>query len=329
MRRREVIKVFGGCALLTLPHLAIAQTATRLARVGLIIGTGPDDAESKRRRTNFERKLQGLGWTDGRNVDFAYRWVESGIERFRAAAAELVELRPDVIVVAGTQAATAVLRATHTIPMVFVTVADPVAQGLVASLAHPGGNATGFTNFEFSLGPKWLETLKELAPQTKRVGLLLNPTNPTIPLFLEPIRSSAISFDVEPVMAPARSRDEIESAMMKVAGPGGGLIVLPDNLTVANRNAIAELAEKHQLPAIYPFREFVQTGGLISLGIDVADQCRQAADYVDRILKGAKPADLPVQAPTKFELVLNLKTAKALGLTVSPMLLARADEVIE
>jgi ABC-type uncharacterized transport system substrate-binding protein len=326
MRRREFIKVVGGCALFTLPHLAIAQTATRLARVGLIIGTSPEDAESKRRRTNFERKLQGLGWTDGRNVDFAYRWVESGIEHFRAAAAELVELRPDVIVVAGTQAAAAVLRATRTIPMVFVTVADPVAQGLIASLAHPGGNATGFTNFEFSLGPKWLETLKELAPQTKRVGLLLNPTNPTIPLFLEPIRSSAISFDVEPVMAPARSRDEIESAMMKVAGPGGGLIVLPDNLTVANRNDIADLAEKHQLPAIYPFREFVR---LISLGIDVADQCRQAADYVDRILKGAKPADLPVQAPTKFELVLNLKTAKALGLDIPPMLLARADEVIE
>jgi len=329
MRRREVIKGFGGSALFTLPHLAIAQTATRLARVGLIIGTSPEDVESKRRRTNFERKLQGLGWTDGRNVDFAYRWVESGIERFRAAAAELVELQPDVIVVAGTQAATAVLRATRTIPMVFVTVADPVAQGLVASLAHPGGNATGFTNFEFSLGPKWLETLKELAPQTKRVGLLLNPTNPTIPLFLEQIRSSAVSFDVETVIAPARSRDEIESAMMKVAGPGGGLIVLPDNLTVANRKDIAELAEKHQLPAIYPFREFVQTGGLISLGIDVADQCRQAADYVDRILKGAKPADLPVQAPTKFELVLNLKTAKALGLDLPPTLLARADEVIE
>jgi putative tryptophan/tyrosine transport system substrate-binding protein len=327
--RREIIKVLGGGALLTLPHLAIAQTATRRARVGLIIGTSSDDAESKRRRTNFEGKLQALGWTDGRNVDFAYRWVESGIERFRAAAAELVELQPNVIVVAGTQAATAVLRATRTIPMVFVTVADPVAQGLVASLAHPGGNATGFTNFEFSLGPKWLETLKELAPHIKRVGLLLNPANPTIPLFLEPIRSSAISFEVEPVMAPARSRDEIESAMMKVAGPGGGLIVLPDNLTVANRNDIAELAEKHQLPAIYPFREFVQTGGLISLGIDVADQCRQAADYVDRILKGAKPADLPVQAPTKFELVLNLKAAKALGLTVPPMLLARADEVME
>jgi putative tryptophan/tyrosine transport system substrate-binding protein len=288
VRRREVIKVFGGCALFTLPHLAIAQTATRPVRVGLIIGTSPEDAESTRRRTNFERKLQALGWTDGRNVDFAYRWVESGIERFRAAAAELVELQPDVIVVAGTQAATAVLRATRTIPMVFVTVADPVAQGLVASLAHPGGNATGFTNFEFSLGPKWLETLKELAPQTKRVGLLLNPTNPTIPLFLEQIRSSAVSFDVETVIAPARSRDEIESAMMKVAGPGGGLIVagetssdeiLVERIAAGNKLAMQALFARHRTSVYRWLLRFVSNETLAEdlLSEVFLDVWRQAA----------------------------------------------------
>jgi putative tryptophan/tyrosine transport system substrate-binding protein len=288
VRRREFIKVFGGCALFTLPHLAIAQTATRLARVGLIIGTSPEDVESKRRRTNFERRLQGLGWTDGRNVDFAYRWVESGIERFRAAAAELVELQPDVIVVAGTQAAAAVLRKTRTIPLVFVTVADPVAQGLVASLAHPGGNATGFTNFEFSLGPKWLETLKELAPQTKRVGLLLNPTNPTIPLFLEQIRSSAVSFDVETVIAPARSRDEIESAMMKVAGPGGGLIVagetssdeiLVERIAAGNKLAMQALFARHRTSVYRWLLRFVSNETLAEdlLSEVFLDVWRQAA----------------------------------------------------
>jgi putative ABC transport system substrate-binding protein len=327
MKRREFIGLLGGAV--AWPLAARAQQPRRLARVGMLIGTSPDDAEFKRRRAAFERTLRGLGWTDAVNVELAYRWVESGTERFRAAAAELVELEPDVIVVAGTQSAIAMLRTTRTVPVVFVTVADPVAQGFVESLAKPGGNATGFTNFEFSLAGRWLEALKEIAPQIKRVGLLLNPTNPTVSLFLKQIHASAVSLNLEPIIAPARTWEEMQSAIVTAAGPGGGLIVLPDNLVVGRRQEITALAAKHRIPAIYPFREFVQTGGLISLGIDVADQCRQAAEYVDRILKGVRPADLPVQAPNRFELVINLKTAKALGLDIPPTLLARADEVIE
>jgi len=328
MKRREFIALLGGGAV-AWPHGTMGQPITPAARVGMLIGTSPHDAEFKRRRAAFERTLRGLGWTEGRDVELAYRWVESGTERFRAAAAELVGLKPDVTVVAGTQSAIAVLRATRTIPVVFVTVADPVAQGFVASLANPGGNATGFTNFEFSLGGKWLETLKELAPQIKRVGLLVNPTNPTIPLFLKQIHSAAVSLNLATIMAPATNGHEIESAIVKGVGPGGGLVVLPDNLTVAHRKEIAGVAAKHRVPAIYPFREFVQTGGLMSLGIDVADQCRQAAEYVERIPKGVRPADLPVQAPNRFELLINSKTANALGLEIPPTLLARADEVIE
>jgi putative tryptophan/tyrosine transport system substrate-binding protein len=327
MKRREFITLL--CSAAAWPLRASAQQPAKRARVGLLIGTSPDDAEFKRRRAAFERTLARLGWTDGLNIELAYRWVESGTERFRAAAAELLELEPDVIVIAGTQSAIAVLAATRTIPVVFVTVADPVAQGFVASLAHPGGNATGFTNFEFSLGGKWLETLKEMAPHIKSVGVLVNPTNPTIPLFLKQIHSAAVSLNLETIMAPATNGHEIESAIVKGVGPGGGLVVLPDNLTVAHRKEIAGVAAKHRVPAIYPFREFVQTGGLMSLGIDVADQCRQAAEYVERILKGVRPADLPVQAPNRFELLINSKTANALGLEIPPTLLARADEVIE
>ncbi|MFL5071170.1 MAG: ABC transporter substrate-binding protein [Xanthobacteraceae bacterium] len=327
MKRREFITLL--CSAAAWPLRASAQQPAKRARVGLLIGTSPDDAEFKSRRAAFERALARLGWTDGLNIELAYRWVESGTERFRAAAAELLELEPDVIVIAGTQSAIAVLAATRTIPVVFVTVADPVAQGFVASLAHPGGNATGFTNFEFSLGGKWLETLKEMAPHIKSVGVLVNPTNPTIPLFLKQIHSAAVSLNLETIMAPATNGHEIESAIVKGVGPGGGLVVLPDNLTVAHRKEIAGVAAKHRVPAIYPFREFVQTGGLMSLGIDVADQCRQAAEYVERILKGVRPADLPVQAPNRFELLINSKTAKALGLEIPPTLLARADEVIE
>jgi len=327
MKRRAFITLL--CSAAAWPLRASGQQPAKRARVGLLIGTSPDDAEFKRRRAAFERALARLGWTDGLNIELAYRWVESGTERFRAAAAELLELEPDVIVIAGTQSAIAVLAATRTIPVVFVTVADPVAQGFVASLAHPGGNATGFTNFEFSLGGKWLETLKEMAPHIKSVGVLVNPTNPTIPLFLKQIHSAAVSLNLETIMAPVTNGHEIESAIVKGVGPGGGLVVLPDNLTVAHRKEIAGVAAKHRVPAIYPFREFVQTGGLMSLGIDVADQCRQAAEYVERILKGVRPADLPVQAPNRFELLINSKTANALGLEIPPTLLARADEVIE
>ena len=217
MRRRDFVIAIGGAA--AWPGAVMAQART--PRIGVLIGTSPDDVEFKRRRAAFEQALRTLGWTDGRSIELAYHWVESGTERFHEAAAELVGLKPDVIVVAGTQSAIAVLRETRTIPVVFVTVADPVAQGFVASLARPGGNATGFTNFEFSLAGKWLETLKELAPQTRRVGLLTNPTNPTVPLFRQEIHALSASLNIEPVEAPARNGDEIESAIVKVGGPGG------------------------------------------------------------------------------------------------------------
>jgi putative ABC transport system substrate-binding protein len=279
----------------------------------------------------LKQALQKLGWSDGQNINFTNRYAGGSPERARALAGELVTLRPDLIIAHTTPAAAALQRATHNIPIVFVSITDPVVAGFTASLARPGGNLTGFTNYEFSMGAKWLEILKEIAPGTTRVSLMLNPdTGSYYVEYLRSVETVALSSGVQATLAPVRNTDEIERT---VAGagkePGGGLIVLPSAPITANSKLIIALASRHRLPAIYPFRRYATEGGLVSYGIDLPDLFERAGSYVDRILKGEKPADLPVQAPTKYELVINLKTAKALGLTVPDTLLARADEVIE
>jgi putative ABC transport system substrate-binding protein len=276
--------------------------------------------------------LSGSGHaTTARNVRLEYRWAGADPEHMHAYATELVALAPDLILANTTPVVAALQHATRTIPIVFVNVVDPVGPGFVANLARPGGNITGFLIFEFSMGGKWLETLKQVAPRVKRVAMIFNPqTAPFGESFVRVVEAAAPAFAVETVSAKVRDNAELESAVASFAGePDGGLIVLPDIFTTSHRDTIVTLAARHHLPAIYPFRYFAASGGLVSDGVDGTDLFRRSASYVDRILKGEKPADLPVQAPAKFELVINLKTAKALGLEVPPMLLALADEVIE
>jgi putative ABC transport system substrate-binding protein len=288
------------------------------------------DPEGQARIKAFQSALQDLGWMDGRSIQIDYRWANNA-ELMQTSAKELVEWQPDVILVSTTPGVTAVTRATRTIPIVFVQVNDPVGQGLVQSLSKPGGNATGFSAFEFSLGGKWLEILKDIAPRVARVAVIFNPsTAPYFGSFLQPLTAAASSLAVEPIATPVHEDAEIERAVVMFAQvPHGALIVLPDTFTLVNRAQIIALAHQHRLPAIYAFRYFVSDGGLISYGINTIDLYRRAAAYVDRILRGEKPSDLPIQLPTKYELVVNLRTAKALGLAVPETLLARADEVIE
>jgi putative ABC transport system substrate-binding protein len=274
--------------------------------------------------------LQKLGWTEGLNLRIDLRWAAGDADRIRAYAAELVRLKPDVILANSTPVAAALRDKTRSIPIVFSGVSDPIGIGLIESLARPGGHITGFANFEPSIGGKWLQVLKELAPDVSRVAFLFNPQNASWVHIFEEIKAVASLLGVQPITAGVRDVAEIESAIASLAGqPNIGLIVQPDALTTARRQVIVDLAQKHRVPAVYPIRAFATDGGLMVYGVDIVDQFRRAASYVDRILKGAKPADLPVQAPTKFELVINLKTAKVLGLDVPPTLLARADEVIE
>jgi putative ABC transport system substrate-binding protein len=272
-----------------------------------------------------------LGWVEGRNFRADYRWPAGDLDRMRAIAKEFVDLKPDVMFAGNTPSVVALLRETHTIPIVFTNLSDPVGTGVVGGLASPGGNATGFAAYEYSLAGKWLEILKEIAPAVRRVTLLFNPeTAPYAPYYLSFIKTSAPAFGVEANAASIRSISEMEAAIEAQArAPGGGLIVLPDTFTFSNRAPLIALAARHRLPAVYAVRGPAIDGGLLSYGPDTVDLYRRAAAYVDRILKGEKPADLPVQTPTKYELVINLKTAKALGLDVPPTLLARADEVIE
>ena len=278
----------------------------------------------------FEQNLHRLGWIEGRSVGIEYRWFGGEPALARAMAKDLVALQPDMIVAGTTPGLAAVAQETQTIPIVFVAVSDPVGQGFVASLARPGGNATGFTFFEFSAVGKVLEALKQIAPGISRVGLPFNPETRSNISFLPVIEAVAPLLAMEFIKAPVRNAGEIEAAIAEIARkPGGGLMFLPDPFTIFHRELIVGLAARHRLPAAYVVRPFVTAGGLMSYGVDLTDLYRRAADYVDRVLKGAKPADLPVQQPTKFELVINLKTAKALGLDVPPTLLARADEVIE
>ncbi len=327
MRRREFIGLLGGAV--AWPLAAHAQQSDQMRRIGMLQLLADDDPESVVRQVAFEHALQSLGWTVGRNVRIDYRSAKGDANQLRKYAAELVALRPDVILTGGSISVVPVLQATRTIPIVFVQVVDPVGGGLVESLARPGGNATGFTSYEYSLSAKWLELLKEIAPRVTRVAVIRDPTRGEAIGQFAVIQAAGSSLGVElrPINAP--DRVEIERAVAAFArSANGGLIVIPGG-TGSNRDLIVPLAARHRLPAVYPYRYYVADGGLISYGPNTIDYYRRAAGYVDRILKGEKPADMPVQTPTTYELIINLKTAKALGLTVPLPLLGRADEVIE
>ena len=328
MKRRDFITLIGGAAA-AWPLAARAQQADRVRRIGVLLYLAVDDAEGQARLAAFTQALQQLGWSDGRNLRIDIRWATA--DDVRRHAAELVALAPDVLVAAtGTATVAPLLQATRTVPIVFVTVIDPVGAGFVASLARPGGNATGFTIYEYSMSGKWLELLKEIAPRVTRAAVLRDPAVASGIGQFGAVQIVAPSFGVELSPVDVRDAGEIERAVAAFAsGSNGGLIVTAGALTIAHRKLITTLAARHKLPAVYPGRFHITAGGLISYGPDLVDQFRQAAGYVDRILKGEKPADLPVQAPTKYELVINLKTAKALGLDLPATVLARADEVIE
>jgi putative ABC transport system substrate-binding protein len=330
MRRREFITLFGVTALAG-PRAARAQQADRVRRVGVLMSRAAGDPEEQARFAGFLQGLQKLGWTDGRNVRIDYRWAAADADRSRTYAAELVALAPDVILASGSASVAGLLQTTRTVPIVFVNVIDPVGAGYVARLARPGGNATGFTAFEYSLSGKWLELLKEIAPNVTRIAILRDPALAAgIGQFAAIQAMAPSSFGVELSPIDVRDGGEIERDVAALARESnGGLIVTGSSSAAVHRELIVMLAARHRLPAVYPFRYFITSGGLISYGPDPIDEFRRAAGYVDRILKGEKAADLPVQAPTTYELAINLKTAKALGLTLPPSLLARADEVIE
>jgi putative tryptophan/tyrosine transport system substrate-binding protein len=301
-----------------------------MRRVGVCMNYAEDTPQSQARLASFREEMEKLGWTAGRNVQIEYRFGVANADRNRRNAAELVALAPDVILASATAVTAALLQTTRTIPIVFVNVVDPVGAGFVQSMARPGGNATGFIPFEYGIGGKWLERLKQIAPGVKRVAVLQNPLAASRSGQLGAIEVLAPSFGVELSAFTVRDTGEIERTLAAFArAPNGGLIVVGALSLESNHDLIVALAAQHRVPAVYPYRSYVAAGGLMSYGTDLVAQFRRAAGYVDRILKGNKPADLPVQAPTKYELVINLKTAKALGLEVPPALLARADEVIE
>jgi len=324
MRRRDFVTLLGGAA--TWP---IAARADGARRVGVLIATVESDPEGQARAAALRQGLETLGWTESRTIRMDTRWGADE-DHLRASAEELVGLGPDVIVVNSSQAVVALQRATRTIPIVFVQVGDPAAQGFVASLARPGGNMTGFATTESAIGVKWLELLKEIAPSVTRVAAIHDPANPNWVGYLRAIEAAAPSFAVQFTPALVRNAQDIERAMdALVREPNGGLIVVASPLISDHRELIISLAARHRVPAVYQFRFYVTNCGLVSYGIGNIDLFRRAAGYVDRILKGEKPADLPVQNPTRYELVINLKTAKALSLTIPPSVFARADEVID
>jgi putative ABC transport system substrate-binding protein len=328
IRRREFITLLGGAAAIC-PVVARAQQTDRVRRIGVLAGLAESDPEQRLRLAAFQQGLADLGWIDGRNVHIEYRLTDDG-ERRRTYAAELVGRAPDVMLASSTQALSAMREATKTIPIVFALVADPVGGGFVQSLSRPDGNATGFASTEDVTSGKWLELLKELDGRIARVLVIRDPSDPATEGRLRAIETAAKPFKIQLVTSLVQNADDIERAINAFAQEGSGsAIVLPSHSTASQRDFIALLMARHRLPAIYAYRYFVLSGGLLSYGIDTVDLHRRAASYIDRVLRGAKPGDLPVQHPTKFELVINLKTAKALGLTVPPTLLARADEVIE
>jgi putative ABC transport system substrate-binding protein len=328
MRRRDFIKVVAGSAV-AWPLAARAQLGEKMRHVGVLIPVAEADLVGQARLGAFLQGLKQLGWADGRNVIIDTRWGASDLDLIRKYARELVTLGPDVIMANGTEATAALRQATRTIPIVFAPVVDPVGAGYVESLARPGGNVTGFSGYDFALTGKWLELLKEIAPRVERVAVARDSAGAG-PAQFAAIQTVAPSLGVELRPFDVRNADEIEHAIAAFAGSSNdGLIVTGTAATLVHRKLIVALAARHRLPAVYYSRDYVARGGLMSYGTDLTEVCRHAATYVDRILKGAKPADLPVQAPTKYELVINLKTARELGLDVPPTLLARADEVIE
>ena len=331
MRRREFIAGLGSAA--AWPLTVRAQQGERVRRIGVLI-TGDEnvlnDPVVKSSLSALTQALARLGWTDGRNVRIDPRGASPDTNQIRAFAQELVGLQPDIIMASSTPAAVALQRETRTIPIVFVNVGDPVASGLVAALNRPGGNITGFGLFEASMGGKWLELLSEVAPGIKRVAIMFNPDNTLASLFMPSLDTAAQSLKIVPSTAPVHSDVEIETAIIALGRqPRGGLVVLPDAFTNVHRAPLILAAARNNVPAVYPLSDFAREGGLLSYGVGLVDGSRRAATYVDRILRGAKPAELPVQFPTKFEVAVNLKTAKALGLTIPPNLLTVADEVIE
>jgi putative ABC transport system substrate-binding protein len=330
MRRREFIKLIAGAATAVWPRAARAQQPERMRRIGVLHSVAADDPVGQARNAAFLQGLAQFGWTDGSNVRIETRWAAGDADRIRRFVAELVTLAPDVIVASGSVAVGPLLQATRTLPIVFVYVADPVGAGFVDSLSRPGGNATGFIAYEYAIGAKWLELLKQMVPGVTRIAVMRDPAITTGIGTFGAIRSAASSFGVELNPVNVRDAGEIERAIAAYArGSNGGLIVTGSPLALVHRNLIIRLAAQYKLPAVYFDHLFVAGGGLVSYGPDQVEGFRLAAGYVDRILKGEKPADLPVQAPTKYELAINLKTAKALGLYVPQSLLARADEVIE
>jgi putative tryptophan/tyrosine transport system substrate-binding protein len=329
MRRREFITLLGGAAL-AWPVAARGQQPGAMPRIGLLSVFAESDPEGQALIKELMQGLQELGWVNGRNVRIDFRFGGVDAAHISTLATELIELRPDVVLAAGALAATALRQQTLSIPIVFVQVVDPVSTGFVTNLARPEGNITGFTNFEFSVGGKWLQLLKECAPSVDRIAVVFDPANPTWAAYLRTIEAAAPSFGVRLIPAGVRDAAEITQRLATFArDPNGALVVLPSPVTVRHRETIIVAAAQHRLPTIYPYRFFTVDGGLMSYSSDVLDQYRRAASYVDRILRGAKVAELPVQQPIKYELTINVKTVKTLGLTIPDSLLARADEVIE
>jgi putative tryptophan/tyrosine transport system substrate-binding protein len=329
MKRRDFITLVGGAT--AWPLAARAQQSERIRLIGVLMPYAEDDRYAQSLVAALRAALAKLGWINGSNLRVELRWGAGDEERVKSLAKELVDLRPDALLGVSTLATDALANQTQAIPIVFAIVADPIRSGFAVSLSRPGRNITGFTEVEPTLGGKWVELLKEIAPSTARVALLFNPTTaPPLQIYLSSIQAAAPSFRVEVSTAPVHAKDEIEGVIAEQArNPGGGLIVMPDLSNVANRDLIISLAARYGVPAIYFTRLIAESGGLIAYGTDFVELVRQAAGYIDRILNGAKPADLPIQLPSKFELVINLKTAKTLGLTIPQTLLATADEVIE
>jgi putative ABC transport system substrate-binding protein len=329
MKRREFMALLAGAAAGG-PLAARAQQGDRIRRIGVMVSLAESDPEAQANVAALREGLQRLGWTEGRNIRTDYRWGVSDPERSRVAARELLALSPDVIMPATSQMLTATRQENSSIPVVFVNISDPVGTGFVESLARPGGNVTGFTNFEYQMGEKWLQTLKEIAPGVTRTAIITNPKNPNTALYLRAIEPAAASLALQLAVMPVNDAAEIERLIEAFARESnGGLLVMPDPLTITHRELIVASAARYRLPAAYPYRLFAASGGLLSYGIDRVDLYRRAAAYVDRVLKGAKAGELPIQQPTKFEFVINLRTARALGLEVPPSMRARADEVIE
>jgi putative ABC transport system substrate-binding protein len=331
MSRREFITLLGGAAA-AWPLSARGQQPDRLRRVGMLSNLAESDSEAQAPAAALHQALAELGWVDGRNLRIDHRWAAGDRRRLLAFAKDLLGLQPDVLIGHTTPSVIALRNETDTIPIVFVQISDPIGAGFITNLARPGGNMTGFTNFESPMGGKWVEMLKEIAPGVARVALMFNPeTAPYVTSYYQgPFEAAAPLFGAQPSVNPVHNDLEVESAIAALGRePGGGLIVMPDSFNIVHRERIIALAARHKLPVIYPYRYAIREGGLISYGVDQVDLFRRTAAYVDRILRGTKPAELPVQAPVKFELAINLKTAKALGLTVPLTLQASADEVIE